>query len=137
MHRGTPTAAERDQLRSGFGRRLAVERRAAGFTQQQLAAAAGLHRNTITALETGRRRPTTFTTWALAKALREGERARVKLDVVFQTLAGPHLVLLSHRTRVRRERLALEHLAVAGCTLTVDDGEPIDVVIANLLGVPA
>jgi transcriptional regulator with XRE-family HTH domain len=56
-------------ISSEFGKLLARERRLEGLTQNQLADEAGLTRETVGRLETGRRRPTADTVFRLEAAL--------------------------------------------------------------------
>lgn len=137
VHRGTPDPDERQQLAARFGATIVAERRRLDWTQQQLADHAGVHRNTVYGLESGRRRPTTGMTWRLAKALRVDELDRVALDVRLRVLAGDSLVRISQRTRLRRERLAAEVLAQGGPALPPDAGVDFDAYLSTLLGVPA
>lgn len=137
MHRGTPDFDERQRLAAGIGATIVAERTRLDLTQEGLAERAGTHRNTVQALETGRRRPTTGMTWRLAKALRTGELDRVELDVRLRVLAGDSLVRMSHRTQLRRERLAAEVLARGGPALPADAGQDFDAYLSTLLGVSA
>lgn len=138
MHRGTPEFDEQQRLAAGFGATIRAERnRLGGMTQAELAERAHVCRNTVQALENGKRRPTENMTWKLAKALRTAELDRVALDVRLQVLAGDSLVRLSKRTKLRRERLAAEIIAEGGPALPHDAGEAFDAYLATLLGVSA
>lgn len=59
--------------------RLELERRRKGLTQEQLAAAAGVSRQLVTAIESGRRQISLGTGKALTKALGLPKGERVKL----------------------------------------------------------
>ncbi len=48
------------QVLKAFGKRVRVLRRARGWTQEELAEAAGLHENYVSRLETGRQEPGFF-----------------------------------------------------------------------------
>lgn len=69
---------EAARFAAGFGTLLRTER---GYhvTQQQLADRAGLDRVTIARFESGRRPPTTSTTWKIAKAPRPKDTMRTSL----------------------------------------------------------
>ncbi len=68
-----------------FGERLRRHREAAGYSQEQLAARAGLSANAIGALERGeRKRPYPDTLRRLADALDLGEEARASLSVALR-----------------------------------------------------
>jgi transcriptional regulator with XRE-family HTH domain len=60
---------QRGRVLSQFGRALAELRRAAGLSQEELAALSGLHRTYVGGLERAERNPTITTLVALAKGL--------------------------------------------------------------------
>lgn len=119
--RGVVTGTERVRLAAGFGAVLRAERLAAGLTQAALAARAGLARSTAERLERGAQRPSTGSTWRLARALRSDERARVALDLRLREAAGPSLREFSARARLRRDRIAAELLAEHIMPVAVED----------------
>ncbi len=121
--RGVVVTEERRRLAAGFGLLLRQERRAAGLSQPALAAWAGVAECTVTRLERGVQRPTTTTTWALARALRLGldERAALALDLRLRAAAGPSLRTFSTRTHRCRERPPAELLADGLPVVGADD----------------
>lgn len=64
--------AETKQLRIAFGRTLRMARNRAGFSQEELAARAGLTPRYISLLECDHRQPTISTLYLLAGALEIG-----------------------------------------------------------------
>jgi transcriptional regulator with XRE-family HTH domain len=56
-------------IQAQFGRVLRRRREAAGHSQEELAARAGLHRNLIGLLERGEQAPNLLTVWQLTGAL--------------------------------------------------------------------
>lgn len=58
------------RYRAVFGGNVAAIRQKRGLTQEQLADKAGLHEDTVSAIENGRRWTTLTTLQALAKALK-------------------------------------------------------------------
>jgi len=109
---GEVPPAERVRL-ARFGVVLRAERGAARLTQAELAARAGVSRLTIVRLETAARRPTTTTTWRIAKALRpRGTRHdQVAVDERLRVAAGASLRDYSRRPHARREAVRRELLA--------------------------
>ena len=75
-----------------------------------------MSRLTIARLETAARRPTTSTTWRIAKALRPRGTLhdQVALDERLRRAAGPSLVYAATRPHAARERVRGEMLAEAG-----------------------
>lgn len=138
VHRGTPDDEERQRLAGRFGATVTAELRRRNWRVGDLAQAAGIHRNTVSALVHGRRRPTTNMTWRLAKAFRSDELGRVELDVRLRVLAGDSLVRQSRRLQLRRERLAAEVLARGGPAVHVELGQDFDAYLDAVLNeVPA
>ena len=133
MHRGTPESEERQQLASTFGATLVAERAQREWSQDDLAERVGCHRNTVSLLERGERRPSTGMTWRLAKALRADPVERVELDIRLRVLGGGSLTHYSHREHRRRERMAAEILARGGPAVPAVDGEDFDAYVAAIL----
>ena len=111
---GEVPPAERVRL-ARFGVVLRAERGAARLTQAELAARAGVSRLTIVRLETAARRPTTTTTWRIAKALRPRGTLhdQVAVDERLRAAAGASLRDYSRRPHAARERVRAELLAEA------------------------
>ena len=59
-----------DDIRVSFGRRLREVRKEQGISQEKLAASAGLARNFVSMIETGKRNVTIATVQKLARALK-------------------------------------------------------------------
>jgi DNA-binding XRE family transcriptional regulator len=95
----------------------------AHMTQQELADAAGIHRHTLDMVEHGWRRPTTVTTWRLARALRPRGtlRDRVALDERLRQAAGSSLRYSNTRPHRRREAVREELRAEAGGGQVLED----------------
>ena len=66
-----------EEFLSKFAHHLAKTREDKGFTQEQLAAEAGIDRVALANIETGRRRPTLRTVYRLSRAL------KIPLKVLF------------------------------------------------------
>jgi transcriptional regulator with XRE-family HTH domain len=133
VHRGTPTPEERQRLAATFGATLVAERGRRDWSQDDLAERVGCHRNTISLLERGERRPSTGMTWRLAKALRDDPIARVELDIRLRVLGGGSLVHYSRREHRRRERLAAQILARGGPAVPLVDGQDFDAYVSAIL----
>jgi transcriptional regulator with XRE-family HTH domain len=124
---------ERGRLAAGFGAVLRVERAAAGLTQVALAERAGLAERTVQRLESGAQRPSTGSTWRVAKALRPGGdlRAQVALDLRLRLAAGRSLRDFSRRVHRKREAIAAELMALGEPPLT--DADDFTGFVATLL----
>jgi len=92
-------------------------------------------RLTIVRLETAARRPTTTTTWRIAKALRPRGTLhdRVAVDERLRVAAGASLQDYSRRPHAARERVRAELVAEAGGAIPVTDADNFaSLIITNL-----
>jgi hypothetical protein len=114
---------ERYRLRATFGSMLRFER--GHRSVDDLARAAGMNPTTIKRLESGWRRPTTSSTWRLARALRpKGSlRDRVALDERLREAAGESLQHAATRPHRRREAIREQLLAEANGGVVLGDHE--------------
>jgi hypothetical protein len=100
--------------------------------------AAGLHVRTIELLEAGWRRPSTVSTWKLARALRPrgSRRDRVALDEQLRRAAGESLRVAATRPHRAREATRTELLAEAGSGPVLGDRDDLGAAILAELSNP-
>lgn len=121
MHARPAPSAPTSEVR--FGRRLYVERRRAGLSQEALAKSSGLHRTAIGLLENGLRTPKLDTITALAAALgqspgelidgpRSGIRTAAEADAVRVT-SDEVMAAVGRVARMAREEAGLDIAEVA------------------------
>jgi len=96
-------------------------------------------RLTIARLETAARRPTTSTTWRIAKALRPRGTLhdQVAVDERLRAAAGASLRDYSRRPHAARERVRAELLAEAAGALVVTEADTFGAVLIANLAAPA
>lgn len=126
-----PPPAERRHLRANVGGLLRQERWGRGWSQRDLAAAAGCANSVVAMLECGLRRPSESTTRRLAQALRpDGPPVEVAvLDLRLQRAAGASLRRWRRRRppSARRARLYAEAAARLDGPARVDPAEQVAV----------
>src|SRR5215467_8241767 len=128
-----PTTLARQALPARFGTLLRRHRTAAGLTQEELAARAGLSAQAVSSLERGKRRaPHKDTIELLAEALQLSPQDRAAFEAAARSRAVPQPQPLDRQTtpspplvgRARELALLERHLAGEGPPLLLLAGEP-------------